>query len=49
MGMVTVGLARKRLSNVQGFIGELYGHDLHAKRAEAAAVAAGIPMPRRWA
>ena len=37
MGMVTVGLARKRLSNVQGFIGELYGHDLHAKRVEALA------------
>jgi hypothetical protein len=35
--MVTVGLARKRLSDVRGFIGELYGHDLHAKRVEALA------------
>ena len=37
MGMVTVGLARKPLSDVRGFIGELYGHDLHAKRVEALA------------
>jgi len=26
---------RNRLSDVRGFIGELYGHDLHAKRVEA--------------
>ncbi len=30
-------LSRKRLSDVRGFIGELYGHDLHAKRVEALA------------
>jgi hypothetical protein len=30
-------LSRKRLSDVRGFIGELYGHDLHAKRVAALA------------
>ena len=35
--MVTVGRPRKRLSQVRGFIGELYGHDLHAKRVDALA------------
>jgi len=35
--MVTLGLPRKRLSQVRGFISELYGHDLHAKRVEALA------------
>lgn len=37
MGMVTLGLPRKRHSDIRGFIGELYGHDLHAKRVEALA------------
>ena len=35
--MVTTGLPRERLEDVRGFIGELYGHDLHAKRVEAVA------------
>jgi len=38
-GMVMRGLARKQLSGVRCFIGELYGHDLHAKRVEALASA----------
>ena len=33
--MVKSELLGKRLSDVRGFIGELYGHDLHAKRVEA--------------
>jgi hypothetical protein len=33
--MVMTGLSRKRLSGVRDFLGELYGHDLHAKRVEA--------------
>ena len=37
MGMVTVDLARKRHSDVQTFIGALYGHDQHAKRGVALA------------
>ena len=32
-------LSRKRLADVRGFIGELYGQDLHAKRVEALAAA----------
>ena len=35
--MVSSELSRKRLSDVRGFIGELYGDDLHAKRVEALA------------
>ena len=35
--MATSELSRKRLSDIRGFIGELYGHDLHAKRVEALA------------
>lgn len=35
--MVTLGRPRKRLAQVRGFIGELYGHDLHAKRVDALA------------
>ena len=35
--MVKSELLGKRLSDVRGFIGELYGHDLHAKRVEALA------------
>ena len=35
--MVSSELSRKRLSDVRGFIGELYGPDLHAKRVEALA------------
>ncbi len=30
-------LSRKRFEEVRGFIGELYGHDLHAKRVDALA------------
>ena len=37
-------LSRKRLSDVRGFIGELYGHDLHAKRVEALAVMTGTSL-----
>jgi hypothetical protein len=33
--MVMTWLSRKRLSGVRNFLGELYGHDLHAKRVEA--------------
>ena len=35
--MAKLELSRKRLSDVRGFLGELYGHDLHAKRVEALA------------
>ena len=35
--MVKSELLGKRLSDVRGFIGELYGHDLHAKRVEGLA------------
>ncbi len=35
--MVKSEVSRKRLADVRGFIGELYGHDLHAKRVEALA------------
>ena len=35
--MAKTELSRKRLSDVRGFISELYGHDLHAKRVEALA------------
>ena len=35
--MVKSKLSGKRLSDVRGFIGELYGHDLHAKRIDALA------------
>lgn len=35
--MIATGLPRKRLSVVRGFIGELYGHDLHARRVAALA------------
>ena len=37
MALVKSEPSRKRLSDVRGFIGELYGHDLHAKRVEALA------------
>ena len=37
LAMARSELSRKRLSDVRGFIGELYGHDLHAKRVEALA------------
>ncbi len=37
--MVKSEVSRKRLVDVRGFIGELYGHDLHAKRVEALASA----------
>src|SRR3982751_6584492 len=30
-------LSRKRLEDVRGFVGELYGHELHAKRVDALA------------
>ncbi len=35
--MVKSELLRKRWLEVQGFIGELYGHDLHAKRVASLA------------
>ena len=35
--MVDSHVAGRRLKDVRGFIGELYGHDLHAKRIEALA------------
>jgi hypothetical protein len=35
--MVNPHVARARPRDVRGFIGELYGHDLHAKRVEALA------------
>ena len=35
--MVKSELLGKRLSDVRGFIGELYGHDLHAKRVDTLA------------
>ena len=37
--MVNSHVARARLRDVRGFIGELYAHDLHAKRVEALASA----------
>jgi hypothetical protein len=37
MSMIRAGLPRKRISEVRGFIGTLYGHDLHAKRIDALA------------
>ena len=35
--MVGSAVSRARLKDVRGFLGELYGHDLHAKRVEALA------------
>ena len=35
--MVKAELSRKQLEGVRGFIGELYGHELHAKRVDALA------------
>lgn len=35
--MVDVHVARSRLNDARGFIGALYGHDLHAKRIESLA------------
>ena len=35
--MVKSESPRKRLSEVRGFLGELYWHDLHAKRVDALA------------
>src|SRR5665811_1323912 len=35
--MVTTGLVQQRLSDVRGFIDELYGFDLHAKRVSSLA------------
>src|SRR3954464_3811986 len=36
-GVGKAELSRKRLDDVRGFIGELYGHELHAKRVDALA------------
>ncbi len=35
--MVAAGHAGRRLEDIRGFIGELYGHDLHVKRVDALA------------
>ena len=35
--MVKAALSHQRLESVRGFIGDLYGHDLHAKRVDALA------------
>jgi hypothetical protein len=37
MEVVAAGQSRRRLEDVRGFIGELYAHDLHAKRVDALA------------
>src|SRR4051794_41888301 len=37
-------LSHKRLEDVRGVIGELYGHELHAKRADSLAAASGGGM-----
>jgi hypothetical protein len=37
LGVGKAELSRKRFEGVRGFIGELYGHELHAKRVDALA------------